>query len=100
MDQTVKIPWGPGTVFVPPEGWWHAHYNVGPQPWDWLRVGWGTEKPKPGGGTYDYSRTPQEGGDQMAFEDMDPSFHREFEEELAKAGIKCLMLHHPHCSFR
>ena len=70
-----------------PEGWWHAHYNVGPEPWDWLRVGWGSEKPKPGGGTYDYSRTPQEGGDQMAFEDMDPAFHREFEQELAKAGI-------------
>ena len=99
-DQTVKIPWGPGTVFVPPEGWWHAHYNVGPEPWDWLRVGWGSEKPKPGGGTYDYSRTPQEGGDQMAFEDMDPAFHKEFEESLAKVGIKCLMLHHPHCSYR
>jgi len=100
MDQTVKIPWGPGTVFVPPEGWWHAHYNTGPEPWDWLRVGWGSEKPKPGGGTYDYSRTPQEGGDQMAFDDMDPAVHRAFEEELAKAGIKCLMLHHPHCSYR
>jgi hypothetical protein len=36
----------------------------------------------------------------MAFEDMDPAFHREFEEALAKVGIKCLMLHHPHCSFR
>jgi hypothetical protein len=36
----------------------------------------------------------------MAFEDMDPAFHREFEEALAQAGIKCLMLHHPHCSFR
>ncbi len=100
MDQTVKIPWGPGTVFVPPEGWWHAHYNTGPEPWDWLRVGWGSEKPKPGGGTYDYSRTPQEGGDQMAFDDMDPAVHRAFEEELEKAGIKCLMLHHPHCSYR
>jgi len=100
MDQTVKIPWGPGTVFVPPEGWWHAHYNTGPEPWDWLRVGWGSEKPKPGGGTYDYSRTPQEGGDQMAFDDMDPAVHRAFEEELAKVGIKCLMLHHPHCSYR
>lgn len=100
MDQTIKIPWGPGTVFVPPEGWWHSHYNVGPEPWDWLRVGWGSEKPKPGGGQYDYSRTPREGGDQMAFEDMDPAIHLGFEEECAKVGIKCLMLHHPHCSYR
>ena len=98
MDQTVRVDWGPGSVFVPPEGWWHAHYNTGPEPWDWLRVGWGSEKPKPGGGHYDYSRTPQEGGDQMAFEDMDPAVHRQFEEELAKVGVKCLMLHHPHCT--
>jgi quercetin dioxygenase-like cupin family protein len=99
-DERVRVDWHPGTVFVPPEGWWHAHYNVGPEPWDWLRVGWGTEKPKPGGGTYDYSRTPQEGGDQIAFEDMDPQVHLEFEEALKAAGRKCLMLHHPHCSFK
>ena len=95
MDQTVRVDWEPGTVFVPPEGWWHAHYNTGPEPWDWLRIGWGSEKPKPGGGVYDYSRTPQEGGDQVAFEDMDPSVHLEFEEELKQKGIQCLMLHHP-----
>lgn len=99
MDQTVRVDWGPGAVFVPPEGWWHAHYNTGPEPWDWLKVGWGSEKPKPGGGHYDYSRTPQEGGDQMAFEDMDPAVHLQFEEECARAGVKCLMLHHPHCSY-
>lgn len=99
-DQTVRVDWGPGTVFVPPEGWWHAHYNTGPEPWDWLKVGWGSEKPKPGGGHYDYSRTPQEGGDQMSFEDMDPAVHLQFEEECARVGVKCLMLHHPHCTQR
>ena len=99
MDQTVRVDWQPGTVFVPPEGWWHAHYNTGPEPWDWLRIGWGSEKPKPGGGTYDYSRTPQEGGDQISFDDMDPAVHLEFEEELKRKGTPCLMLHHPHCTY-
>ena len=99
-DQTVRVDWGPGTVFVPPEGWWHAHFNTGPEPWDWLKVGWGSEKPKPGGGHYDYSRTPQEGGDQMAFEDVDPEVHLAFERELERTGVKCLMYYHPHCTKR
>ncbi len=99
-DQTVRIDWKPGTVFVPPEGWWHAHFNVGPEPWDWLRIGWGSDKPRPGGGHYDYSRTPEEGGDQMSFEQQDPAVHREFEAECAKVEVSCLMHHHPYCSFK
>jgi oxalate decarboxylase/phosphoglucose isomerase-like protein (cupin superfamily) len=99
-DQTVRVDWGPGTVFVPPEGWWHGHFNTGPEPWDWLKVGWGSEKPKPGGGHYDYSRTPQEGGDQVAFEDQDPAVHHAFEKELETTGVKCLMYYHPHCTQR
>ncbi len=94
-----RIDWGPGAVFVPPEMWWHAHFNAGPEPWDWLRIGWGTDKPKVGGGSYVYSSL-KEGGDQIAFDEEDPAFHREFEEELAKKGVKCLMLHHPYCTFK
>ncbi len=99
-DQTVRVDWGPGTVFVPPEGWWHAHYVVGPEPWDWLKVGWGSEKPKPGGGSYDYSRSPKEGGDRLYWDEVDPAVHLQFEEECVKVGVKCLMYYHPHCSFR
>ncbi|MPZ13865.1 MAG: cupin domain-containing protein [Chloroflexi bacterium] len=94
-----RVNWGPGTVFVPPEMWWHAHFNTGPEPWDWLRVGWGTDKPKIGGKQYVYSSL-REGGDQIALDEEDPAFHREFEEELAKSGVQCLMLHHPCCTRR
>ena len=59
-----------------------------------------SEKPKPGGGHYDYSRTPQEGGDQMSFDDNDPDVHLQFERELKDTGVKCLMYYHPHCTQR
>lgn len=98
-ETPTRVDWGPGTVFVPPEGWWHAHFNTGPEPWDWLRIGWGTDKPKPGGRQYVYTSL-KEGGDQIAFDEEDPAIHKEWEEELAKTGIQCLMLHHPYCTRR
>jgi oxalate decarboxylase/phosphoglucose isomerase-like protein (cupin superfamily) len=94
-----RVDWGPGTVFVPPEGWWHAHFNTGPEPWDWMRIGWGSDKPKPGGKQYVYSSL-KEGGDQIAFDEEDPAIHAEFEEALARSGTTCLMLHHPYCTRR
>lgn len=96
-ETPTRVNWGPGTVFVPPEGWWHSHFHTGPEPRVHLRMGWGTDKPKPGGKQYVYTSL-KEGGDQIGFDEEDPFFHREFEEELAKTGIKCLMLHHPYCT--
>lgn len=93
----IRVEWGPGTVFVPPERWWHAHFSTGPGAHDWLRMGWGTDKPKPGGRQYVYTSL-KEGGDQIAFDEEDPAIHREWEEELAKMGVTCLMLHHPCCT--
>lgn len=98
-EEPMRVDWGPGTVFVPPEGWWHAHFNTGPEGWDWLRMGWGTDKPKPGGRQYVYTSL-REGGDQIALDEENPRFHREFEEEIAKTGVRCLMLHHPCCTQR
>jgi hypothetical protein len=96
-EEPMRVDWGPGTVFVPPEGYWHAHFNTGPEGWDWLRMGWGTDKPKPGGRQYEYTSL-REGGDQIALDEEDPRFHQEFEAELARKGVPCLMLHHPGCT--
>ena len=101
MDQTVKVPWGTGHASS-------SRRKVGGTPTTTSDPSPGTgcgsdgdpRSPSRGAGPTITAGLPREGGDQIAFKDMDPSFHREFEEELAKAGIKCLMLHHPHCSFR
>ena len=94
-----RVEWGPGTIFAPPELWWHSHFVTGPGRRYHLRIGWGTDKPKVGGREYVYSSL-KEGGDQIALDEEDPRFHREFEAELAKSGQKCLMLHHPYCTFK
>lgn len=80
---------GPGSVFLPPELWWHGHFNVGPGPWTSILVLWGREKPEPG-----------EGGDHIDVEAEDPAMHAEFDAELRRAGVTCEMQEHPYCTQR
>ncbi len=92
-----RIDWQPGSMFVPPEGWFHQHFNTGNEPVLFLAIGWGSDKPKPGGKAYVY-KSVKEGGDQIEYEDEDPNIHRDFEAALAKAGAKCEMPYHPLCT--
>lgn len=98
---TQRVDWKPNTMLVPPEGWWHAHFNTGAEPAYFLAIGWGSDKPKTGGQEYAYHKKYKDGGDQMEFDDEDPSIHAEFEAELAKNGATCQMGEiHPYCSQR
>lgn len=92
-----RIDWQPGSMFVPPENWWHGHYNTSQDPALFLAIGWGSDKPKAGGKQYVY-KPVREGGDQFEFDEEDPAIHHLFEDELAKRGLKCRMgTIHPHC---
>jgi len=92
-----RIDWGPGSMFVPPEAWFHEHFNTGNEPVLFLAIGWGSDKPKAGGKAYVY-KSVKEGGDQIEYEDEDPNLHPEFEAALAKVGAKCQMPYHPLCT--
>ncbi len=92
-----RIDWGPGSMFVPPEAWFHEHFNTGNEPVLFLAIGWGSDKPKAGGKAYVY-KSVKEGGDQIEYEDEDTNIHPDFEAALAKAGAKCQMPYHPLCT--
>jgi quercetin dioxygenase-like cupin family protein len=93
-----RVDWGPGTVFVPPEMWFHQHFNGGAEPVFFLAIGWGSDKPKAGGKAYIY-KSVKEGGDQIEYEDEDPKFHADFEAALVAAGATCKMgAYHPFCT--
>ena len=97
-NDLVRVDWRPGTMFVPPEGWWHAHFNTGQDSALFLAIGWGSDKPKPGGKQYVY-KSVKLGGDQYEFEDDDAQIHADFEAELAKNGVQCKMGSiHPYCT--
>jgi hypothetical protein len=87
QEPAVKCEWGPGSVLVPGEGWFHQHFNTGASPCLFLAIGWGSEKAKAGGGAWSSSAT----GDEISFEAEDPAIHHDFEAALAKNGVRCKM---------
>jgi oxalate decarboxylase/phosphoglucose isomerase-like protein (cupin superfamily) len=93
-QERTKCDWRPGTVVVPPENWFHQHFNSGPEPARYLALKFSGRK----------FRQPQQsqrgegadvsvklGGWQIEYEDEDPAIHRLFEEELAKHDATCRM---------
>jgi len=95
-----RIEWGPRSVVVPPENWFHQHFNTGAEPVLFLAIGSGRERAKPSGESYVYVST-EEGGDQIEYENEDPVIHADFEAALAHAGVRCEMgAEHPFCTAR
>ena len=77
--------WKKGGVFVPPNEWWHQHFNVGSTPARYLAFHGAAGLP--GRGEWD----ARVGRDQIEFPDEDPQIRRLFEEEVAKRGFHSLM---------
>jgi quercetin dioxygenase-like cupin family protein len=96
-DQVVKIEWGQGSVYSPPEGWFHQHFNTGREPARQLALRFGSHKYPVGfhlaakrseEGT---STSIREGGTLIDYEDEDPAIRRDYEAALARSGLRCDM---------
>jgi len=97
-EQVERVDWEPGSIFVPPEMWFHQHFNAGKDPVLFLAIGWGSDKPKAGGKQYVY-KSVKLGGDQIEYEEEDPTLHRDYEAALKRAGAACEMGgKHPFCT--
>jgi quercetin dioxygenase-like cupin family protein len=86
-----QVDWHEGSVFVPPDGWWHAHFNTGPAPARYLAIRWGSVKHKLDDKYDGIDRDRARGGDQIEYEDEDPTVRTLFEARLAAAGVACRM---------
>jgi quercetin dioxygenase-like cupin family protein len=93
-DKPIRVNWKPGTVVVPPDQWLHQHFNSGAERVRYLamhRNNW-FYKPLVKGSTLEASFTSvKQGGNQIEFEDEDPSIHRDFVDELHRNGAECVM---------
>ncbi|HEX3245809.1 MAG TPA: ethanolamine ammonia lyase-activating protein [Chloroflexota bacterium] len=90
-----KVPWKTGSMVVPPDRWFHEHFNVGSEPARYLALRWGSARWKSGGV---FSADAQladvsvkKGGLQIEYEDEDPAILKMFEEDCAKNGAKSTM---------
>jgi oxalate decarboxylase/phosphoglucose isomerase-like protein (cupin superfamily) len=103
-DEPTRVEWKPGSVVVPPNQWFHEHFNSGAQPARYLALRWGSWRFRfmkhlhQEGSTY---TSVKAGGAQIEFEDENPDIHKDFEAAVAKAGALCQMGgYHPFCTQR
>jgi len=95
-----KYEWQEGSVVVPPDRWFHQHFNSGKTPARYLAMRWGSKKFTGSRKGYGVDESVKSGGDQVEYEDEDPKVHQEFEADLIQAGVTCQMgAMHPMCNY-
>jgi mannose-6-phosphate isomerase-like protein (cupin superfamily) len=83
--EKVFVPWHEGSIFVPPNRWFHQHFNVGETPGRYFAF-----HPLP-----QFTGVSEEvadiANDQYEYNQEDPWIRETFEAELAKRGLKSQM---------
>ena len=74
------IPWQEGTVFDPPDKWWHGHYNVGREPARYVAI-----QPPQAASAFKSKSI------EIQYAEEEPWVREMFESELAKRDLSSLM---------
>ncbi len=86
----MKIDWKEGSILVPPDRWFHQHFNTGVEPAKYLALRMGSRK-NILGKIFRIDESVSTGGDQIEYKEQDPEVEKIFSEELAKKGLKSEM---------
>ena len=85
-----RYDWGSGSLFTPPNRWFHQHFTTSKEPVKRLALkGWGQKYPI---GGWDLMATgTDEGGDMIEYENENSRVREMYEEELAMLDMKLQM---------
>ncbi len=83
--EKVFIPWHEGSVFVPPNRWFHQHFNVGSAAGRYLAFH------APRFSSVNWERVEDRQRDQIEYPDEDPWIRQTFEGQLAQRGLTSRM---------
>ncbi len=92
-DEVIDIKWKEGSLYCPPGGWFHQHFNTGAEPARHLAIRFGSRIHPVGFKIASYRREDgvyidvKEGGTLISYEDEDPEIRRRYEEALKKTGV-------------
>ena len=89
--EITRVDWKPGSIVVPPEGWFHQHFNSGAEPSRYLALKILSRKYKLQPGKIQSDVPLAYGGWQIEYEDEDPIIRKTFEAECAKSGAQMKM---------
>ncbi len=96
-DRQVRVDWTDGTLLVPPDRWFHQHFNTGENSAKYMAATWiGGKyfvKGMGGGGRTHRLNTVSvhQGGNMIDYADEDPMVRAIFEEETRKHGVRVRM---------
>lgn len=86
-EQPRRVDWREGSMFAPPEWWFHQHFNTGPEPARYLAL-------RRGGSPEHPMKLGMSGGkdapDQIEHEEEPAWIYDTYAEELEKNGVKIL----------
>ncbi|MEK6600963.1 MAG: cupin domain-containing protein [Candidatus Binatota bacterium] len=84
--------WHEGSMVVPPDNWWHQHFNAGREPARYLALrAFGSKKYRGIGKPYKGATDRKKGGEQIGYDEEDPTVRKLFEEALARKGVQSQM---------
>lgn len=96
-DEVVEVKWKQGSVYCPPGGWFHQHFNTGAQAARHLAVRYGSRIHPIGFKIADKRSedgvyiSVKQGGTLIDYADEDPYIRRHYEEEMKKNGVASQM---------
>ncbi|HYT54441.1 MAG TPA: cupin domain-containing protein [Verrucomicrobiae bacterium] len=92
-EQVVRVNWREGSVFSPPSGWYHQHFNTGNEPARQLAFRYSGQSGQFLLGCWrainkEGVRTSvREGGTMIEYEDEDPQIRLDFEAAISKVAV-------------
>jgi quercetin dioxygenase-like cupin family protein len=90
--ERIKVDWREGSMFSPPEWWYHQHFNTGPEPARYLALRRGGSPEHPLKLGMSGGQNEEDGGpDQIEYEDEDPTIRDTYAQELSKRGVTLQM---------
>jgi mannose-6-phosphate isomerase-like protein (cupin superfamily) len=94
-DQVAKVNWRRNSIYSPPDGYYHQHFNTGAGPARHIAV-YGNPMPMTVHGmfqddTFIGSISSTEGGTLIEYADEDPQIRRDYEAAVARNGVACTM---------
>ena len=90
-EEPKRYDWKVGTMIVPPNMWFHQHFNTGTTPGRYLAFKHEVVSVRNAQGVPKAWISRRIGGDQIDYADEKPMVRKLFAEELAKSGLKSKM---------
>jgi mannose-6-phosphate isomerase-like protein (cupin superfamily) len=91
-DDVIEVPWGRGSIYSPPNEWFHQHFNTGKEPARHLAIRGGNlfTLSMLGGddGTHANMISASEGGSLLEYEEEDPEVRRRYRAALVANGVE------------